>query len=57
MEEVSKLLDSVMENLNNLVEMMSHLEKKEDGSLYSLMKGNLQADTEKLEKAKALLDR
>ena len=40
----------VTDNLKNLIEVMAFLEQKEDGSLYSLMKSNLQSDMEKLEK-------
>jgi len=42
------LLSEVIENLKNLDQVMAHLESREDGSLFSLMRSNLSSDIEKL---------
>ena len=43
------ILSEVIDNLRNLDEVMAHLENREDGSLFSLIRSNLSFDVEKLE--------
>lgn len=57
MDRNLELIGDVIENLKNLEEIMSHLERKEDGSIYSLMKSNIQADLEKLETVRKTFDK
>ena len=45
----SSVLSDVIANLENLVQAVELLEKKDDNSIFPLMKSNLKYDIEKLE--------
>ena len=48
-KKTDTVISEVIGNLKNLDQVMAHLENREDGDVFSLIRANLSSDMEKLQ--------